>query len=49
MEMFKCPKCVSVDVFAEKNGIHTGLYCGNCGRWIKWLTKAEIRLLNRQK
>lgn len=49
MEKFKCPKCGSVDVFAEKSGNHTGLYCGSCGKWIKWLTKAEIRLLNRQK
>lgn len=47
MKLFKCPKCGSVDVFTEKNGNHTGLYCGSCGKWIKWLTKDEIRLVRR--
>ena len=29
------------------NGIQTGLYCSDCGRWIKWLGKEEVRLFEK--
>ena len=29
------------------NGIQTGLYCSGCGRWIKWLSKEELRLFDK--
>lgn len=48
MMIFHCSKCESADVFMEENGIHVGLYCSNCGKWIKWLTKNEIRIIKRQ-
>lgn len=48
MKLFSCEKCGSVDVFIKKSGNQTGLYCGDCGKWIKWLTKDEIRLVERQ-
>lgn len=32
----------------KKSGNNTGLYCGDCGAWIKWLNKTEIRLVQRQ-
>lgn len=41
---YKCPKCNSTNLFTRKNGDHTGLYCKDCGRWIKWLNKEEARL-----
>lgn len=47
MKEYACPKCGSVDVFTESKGSQIGLYCGDCGRWIKWLPKDEIRLVNR--
>jgi len=28
--------------------MQTGLYCSDCGKWIKWLSKEEIRLYERQ-
>lgn len=49
MKVFKCPKCGSVDVFIEENENQTGLYCGDCGKWIKWLSKDEKRLVVRQE
>ena len=49
MKKFKCPKCKSEDVFVEGSGQHTGLYCGDCGSWIKWLDKKELRLAERQE
>ena len=48
MKIFECPTCGSKDVFVEKSGNQTGLYCGDCGKWIKWLTKEEFRLAERQ-
>lgn len=47
MKIFEC-KCGSTDVFTEQSGNNTGLYCGDCGKWIKWLNKDELRLANRQ-
>lgn len=47
MKEYGCPKCGSVDVFLEKNENQTGLYCGDCGVWIKWLPKSEVRLVER--
>ena len=35
-------------MFMKKSGNNTGLYCGDCGAWIKWLNKNEIRLVQRQ-
>ena len=48
IKIFQCPQCQSKDVFTEKSANNTGLYCGDCGKYIKWLTKDEIRLVNRQ-
>lgn len=38
-----CKKCGSVDLFTEVKGNNTGLYCSDCGAWIKWLNKNELR------
>lgn len=35
-------------MFLDKSGNNTGLYCGDCGTWIKWMNKNEIRLAHRQ-
>lgn len=48
MKIFECPKCKSANVFTKKNGNQVGLYCGDCGKWIKWLTKEEVRLYELQ-
>ena len=49
MKNFECPKCSSKDTFIKPNGNQTGLYCADCGKWIKWLTKEEIRLYELQQ
>ena len=36
-----CKKCGSISLHAEVN--NTGLYCDDCGVWIKWLGKDELR------
>lgn len=38
-----CKKCGSTDLYTDQNGNNTGLYCSDCGAWIKWLSKKELR------
>lgn len=45
---FECGKCHSRNVFIEKSGNNTGLYCADCGRWITWLNKGQLRIVKRQ-
>ena len=42
MIKFECPKCKNHDFFLDVKGSNTGLYCADCGKWIKWLNKNEI-------
>lgn len=36
-------KCGSISLHTEVKGNNTGLYCDDCGAWIKWLGKNELR------
>lgn len=38
-----CKKCASTDLYTDQNDNNTGLYCSDCGAWIKWLSKKELR------
>lgn len=38
-----CKKCGSVSLHTEMKGNNTGLYCDDCGAWIKWLSNDELR------
>lgn len=41
----KCKKCGSNKLFVEiKNPNLRGLYCSNCGIWLKWITKQELQV-----
>ena len=42
---WKCKKCNSTqeNLYIQSKGTQTGLYCRNCGNWLKWLNKKEIR------
>ena len=40
----KCKKCNSKDLFVEIQGQRRGLYCGQCGKWQKWITKEELQI-----
>lgn len=44
-----CKKCGSLDLYAEVKGSNTGLYCSDCGTWIKWLGKDELRAFENAK
>lgn len=38
-----CKKCGSISLHTEIKGSNTGLYCDDCGAWVKWLGKDELR------
>lgn len=38
-----CKKCGSISLHTETKGNNVGLYCDDCGAWIKWLSKDELR------
>lgn len=38
-----CKKCGSISLHIEKKGNNTGLYCNDCGAFLKWLGKDELR------
>lgn len=40
----KCNKCGSNKLFIEIQGTKRGLYCGECGKWQKWITKDELQI-----
>ncbi len=41
-----CKKCGSISLHTEVKGNNTGLYCDDCGAWIKWLSKDELIAFN---
>lgn len=44
-----CKKCGSISLHTEVKGNNTGLYCDDCGAWIKWLGKDELRAFEYAK
>lgn len=37
----KCSKCKSSNFIIIPKGSQSGLYCAECGAWLKWLGKSE--------
>ena len=42
--LLNCNKCNSKNLFVEIQGNRRGLYCGECGKWQKWITKEELQV-----
>ncbi|WP_291567067.1 MULTISPECIES: hypothetical protein [unclassified Clostridium] len=47
MKNYACSKCGSVDVFIDPRDNQTALVCGDCGKWLKWISKKELSLVKR--
>ena len=45
---YKC-KCGCTDMFTEKKGNNTGLYCSECGKFQKWMGKNELRAFEHER
>lgn len=41
---YQCKKCSGDDFWFMKKGEQLGIYCKNCGRWLKWADKDERHL-----
>lgn len=39
-----CAVCGNLTFRLRQANMHKGLYCANCGRWLKWATKSEAIL-----
>ena len=37
------------NTFIQKVGNQTGLYCKECGKWIKWLNKNEVQCFTHKE
>ncbi len=44
-----CKKCGSTDLFTKEKGNKIGLYCSDCGAWIRWLNKDEENAFEHNK
>lgn len=44
-----CKKCGSISLHTEVKGSNTGLYCDDCGAWVKWLGKDGLRAFEHSK
>lgn len=44
-----CKKCGSISLHTEVKGNNTGLYCDDCGAWVKWLGKDELMAFEHSK
>lgn len=44
-----CKKCGSISLYTEVKGNNTGLYCDDCGAWVKWIGKDELRAFEHSK
>lgn len=52
MGKLSCPKCDSKNLLLtpnKKQPSSTDLYCGDCGRWIKFANKEDKRLYPYKK
>lgn len=45
---YQC-KCGCTDMFTEKKGNNTGLYCSECGKFQKWMGKNELRAFEHER
>lgn len=45
MDNLTCKKCGSENLTPRPSGVQTGVYCDDCGAWVKWLKKSEIEAL----
>ncbi|MFT8352181.1 hypothetical protein [Clostridium saccharoperbutylacetonicum] len=47
MKNYGCPHCGSVKVFIKERGTQKALMCGDCCKWIKWVGKNEVALIEK--
>lgn len=43
----KCDKCGCTKFYTETKGSQIGLYCRDCNKWVKWLSKKDYEAFKR--
>ena len=38
----KCKKCESKTLEVKQVSVHRGVYCKDCGSWLKWVSKDTL-------
>lgn len=46
MQIPKCSRCGDIKIFLRYKGSQVGMYCNNCSKWHKWVSKADVKALN---
>lgn len=39
---YTCPKCKSTNNDIQKKSRYYGLYCADCGRWLRWIASSKV-------
>ena len=47
--MTVCKSCGSIDYELKEKRMHIGAYCRDCGEWIKWVSKKEVRRIKEKR
>lgn len=47
-EVNGCAKCGSTDFYVKERGNNIGKYCSGCNKWLKWISKSEVKILQSQ-
>lgn len=45
--LYNCPRCSQNRFFMNRKGTQIGLYCSNCGAWVKWVSHKEAEGYSR--
>ena len=43
-----CRKCGGIGFYLQQSGMQVGMYCDNCGAWLKWVGKKDLDLYRRR-
>lgn len=43
-----CQKCGGSGFYIKERGANIGKYCSSCNKWLKWVSKSEVKLLQSQ-
>lgn len=43
-----CRKCGGIGFYLQQSGMQVGMYCDNCGSWLKWVGKKDLEGYKRR-
>lgn len=49
LKNYKCANCENTEFFMSRRGEQIGVYCLECGRYLKWANPSEVNLFLKEK